>query len=255
MNELILLIILYMSIVMHELGHLLAFVIFKVKVRSYDIGVGKTILHFFIREAEFNFKLIPVGGSVIPFEEEYEDLELYKKIIISLSGVFVNLIISILALVVFAKGDLNIVMSIIGDSILLVRNYLSYDNLSFYNTSFTLLLTEEMDSIKSVILNEVIIINFVLFIINLIPIPPLDGSKVITEPLTLFFSTIGIKKKAIYMIINVLSFFGVIVMFIPKISNIIIIFIRDHLKTTVFLQVLIVTLIFVLIYEIKTYKE
>ncbi|MNM58816.1 Peptidase family M50 [compost metagenome] len=112
-----------------------------------------------------------------------------------------------------------------------------------------------MDSVKSVILNEVIIINFVLFIINLIPIPPLDGSKVITEPLTIFFSTIGIKKKAIYMIINVLSFFGVIVMFIPKISNIIIIFIRDHLKTTVFLQVLIVTLIFVLIYEIKTYKE
>lgn len=255
MNELVLLIILYMSIVMHELGHLLAFFIFKVKVRSYDIGVGKTILHFFIRGAEFNFKLIPVGGSVIPFEDEYEGLELYKKIIISLSGVLINLIISILGLVIFAKGDLYIVAAIIGDSILLIRNYLSYDNLSFYNTSFALLLTEEMDTIKSVLLNEVIIINFVLFIINLIPIPPLDGSKIITEPLTLFFSTIGIKKKAIYMIINVLSFFGVIVMFIPKISNIIIIFIRDHLKTTVFLQVLIITLIFVLIYEIKTYKE
>lgn len=228
---------------------------FKVRLKSYDIGIGRTLLHFVRRGIIFRFKLIPVGGAVVPYEEDYEGLELYKKLIIAISGVISNIVVYLIGIIIFAKGDLNIVLSLIRDTVLLIVNYLSYDNLALYDNSFSLLLREEINSLHSILLNNVIIINLVLFLLNLIPIPPLDGSKIITEPLAEFFTILGVKRNRIDIAVNIISLIGVVLMFIPKISNIIIVFIREHLRDTLFLNILILVLMCSLISQLKGYRE
>lgn len=255
MNEIVLITVLYISIIIHELGHLIAFRIFKISIKSYDIGIGMRLISFVKSGVIFNFKLMPIGGMVVPFEKDYEDLKVYKKLIIALSGVLANLLTTIVGLFIFTKGDINIFISIIKDAVILIKNFLSYDNLSLYDNSFRLLLMEEMNSLKSLVLNDFIIVNLVLFLINLLPIPPLDGSKFITEPLIIFFSELGVRNDLMVKVINILSIVGIIIMFIPKISNEIIIFLRDNINFKLILYIIILILICLLIYQIKTYKN
>ena len=252
MNEVIFIVILYISIAIHELGHLMALNIFKIKVKKYQVGIGASILNFYIKGIEFNLKLIPIGGMIIPDERDYEKMKLGNKLVVCLSGVIANLSISVLGLFIYAKGDINIIIAIISDTFILVKNYLSFDKLTFYDNSFSLLLTDEVNSINSIILNQIVLINFGLFLLNLIPIPPLDGGKLITEPLTIFFITLGFSKTKIIKFINVISVLGIILMFIPITSNIILKFIRENLKISSILYIIIGILICLIILEVKT---
>jgi Peptidase family M50. len=251
-NQIIFVVILYFSIAIHELGHLTALNIFKVNVKKYQVGIGASIIDFYIKGIEFNLKLIPIGGMIIPEEKDYEDMKLSKKLVVCLSGVLANITIAILGLFIYAKGDINIVITITGDALILVKNYLSFDKLTFYDNSFTLLLTDEINSVSSMILNQIVLINFGLFLLNLLPIPPLDGSKLITEPLTSFLVTLGLSKAKIIRTINVISVLGIILMFIPKTSNIILKFIRDNLKIASIFYIIIGILICLIVLEIKT---
>ncbi|MBL4930230.1 site-2 protease family protein [Clostridium paridis] len=252
MNEVIFIVILYISIAIHEFGHLIALNIFKIRVKKYQVGIGASILNFYIKGIEFNLKLIPIGGMIMPEEEDYEEMKLGNKLIVCLSGILANLAIAILGLFIYAKGDINIVITIISDTFILVKNYLSFDKLTFYDNSFSLLLTDEVNSVSSIILNQTVLINFGLFLLNLIPIPPLDGSKLITEPLSLFFIKLGISKAKIIRAINVISVLGIVLMFIPTTSNIILRFIRDSIRISTIFYIIIVILICLFILEIKT---
>ncbi|MDD7795000.1 site-2 protease family protein [Clostridium sp. 'White wine YQ'] len=252
MNEVIFIVILYISIAIHELGHLIALNIFEIKVKKYQVGIGTSILNFYIKGIEFNLKLIPIGGMIMPDESDYEKMKLGNKLVVCLSGVLANLSIAVLGLFIYAKGDINIVSSIVNDILVLIKNYLSFDKLTFYDNSFSILLTDEVNSVDSIILNHIVLINFGLFLLNLIPIPPLDGSKLITEPLTLFFIILGFNKVKIIKTINILSVLGIILMFIPITSNIILKFIRENLKLSTILYVIIGILICLIILEVKT---
>lgn len=60
MNLFIILILIYISVLIHELGHYLASKFFKIPVITFCIGNGPTLLKFNKFNTEFIFKLIPL---------------------------------------------------------------------------------------------------------------------------------------------------------------------------------------------------
>ncbi|MCX7758375.1 MAG: M50 family metallopeptidase [bacterium] len=99
----------FFIILFHEFGHYLGCRLVKVKVEEFSIGLGKELWSKKVGDTKFSFRLLPIGGYVLPEGEEYKkDQELsetnfYSKplwarlIIIALGPIFNY----ILALIIF----------------------------------------------------------------------------------------------------------------------------------------------------------
>ncbi len=79
--------LLALSIVIHELGHFIFCLLFKVKIKKVILGSGKLLFTLGI----FEVHLYPTGGSNIP--ETYDvNLSKWKIVLVFLGGVLANLI-------------------------------------------------------------------------------------------------------------------------------------------------------------------
>ncbi|MDD3050785.1 MAG: RIP metalloprotease RseP [Candidatus Cloacimonetes bacterium] len=87
----------------HELGHLIAALLMKVKVEKFSIGFGPKLFSFTWKEIEFKISLIPLGGYLKmkgenPDEKlsndsyDFQNKKWWQKIFIAFSGPFANLI-------------------------------------------------------------------------------------------------------------------------------------------------------------------
>ncbi|MFS8131281.1 MAG: M50 family metallopeptidase [Candidatus Dojkabacteria bacterium] len=97
----------------HELGHFLAAKFFKVYVREFAIGFGKTIWSKQWGDTKYAIRLIPLGGFV-ELEGEvstsnnpnaFRNKRAYQKIIILMAGVFMNFIFAIFLFALFLPGN------------------------------------------------------------------------------------------------------------------------------------------------------
>jgi len=97
-------------VLIHEGGHFIAAKKFGVKVRTFAIGFGKTLLSFKKGDTEYCLKAIPFGGYVAMEGEQPEDQKwgnsdefaskpIYQRMIIALGGPLVNLIFAFIVLV------------------------------------------------------------------------------------------------------------------------------------------------------------
>lgn len=132
-----------LSIALHEVGHLVPAKLFKVRVRQYMVGFGRTIFSRRRGETEYGLKAIPLGGYVamvgmyppakgetpsvdstglfqqaVTETRSQEDLNyqpgdenrafyrlpVYKRLIIMFGGPFMNLVISVLCITVLVTG-------------------------------------------------------------------------------------------------------------------------------------------------------
>ncbi|MEO6729350.1 MAG: site-2 protease family protein [Candidatus Dojkabacteria bacterium] len=93
----------------HELGHFLAAKYFKVYVREFAIGFGKTIWSKQWRGTKYALRLVPLGGFV-ELEGEvsanegpnaFRNKRAYQKIIILMAGVFMNIVFATIAFAIF----------------------------------------------------------------------------------------------------------------------------------------------------------
>lgn len=91
------------TIFIHELGHLLAMKLFKIKVKKFYVGfiplIGKKW-----GETEYGIGLIPFGGYVKPEDEKFgEKLSFGKFAAVVLSGMFFNVLLASAILLVLAN--------------------------------------------------------------------------------------------------------------------------------------------------------
>lgn len=111
----------------HEAGHFFAARLVGVKVLTFSIGFGKTLLHRVDKSGtEYIFALIPLGGYVRMVDEteghvEKKDLRraynrqpLYKKCIIVLAGPLMNFICAVMLYWVIFTAGFTTVKPIIG---------------------------------------------------------------------------------------------------------------------------------------------
>ncbi|MDO5618783.1 M50 family metallopeptidase [Kocuria sp.] len=132
-----------LSIALHEVGHLVPAKLFKVRVRQYMVGFGRTIFSRRRGETEYGLKAIPLGGYVAmvgmypphkgeapsvdstglfqqavaetrsqddlhyqPGDEDraFYKLPVHKRIIIMFGGPFMNLVIAVVCIAVLIMG-------------------------------------------------------------------------------------------------------------------------------------------------------
>lgn len=95
-------------IVIHEFGHLLFCKLFNVKVPTFSVGFGPTLVSKRVGETEFRVSAIPLGGYIdvarhedFPTEPQQRFLDfqpLYKKLLVMFGGIMFNLIFAYAAL-------------------------------------------------------------------------------------------------------------------------------------------------------------
>lgn len=214
MDFLIIYVVLFISIFIHELGHYMTSKLFKVPVYEFCIGVGPKLYSFLGYGTEFQIRLLPLGGYIYNNELKYERLNLFKILIICLSGVTLNFLVFALCLLISLDFNLDLfktavinVSHIITQSfriISLKRIYILENSLTnlFYSmkgTFFLFLLT---------------IVNLALGLTNLLPLPSLDGNKVCIATMERLIGklklTLGDKKKISLVLNLILLLFNIL---------------------------------------------
>jgi regulator of sigma E protease len=115
-------------IFVHELGHFVFAKIFGVKVLTFSIGFGPTIVRLRGRETEYCIGLLPLGGFVKMLEETrqesvlpedrtrtFEAQALYKRVIIVLAGPLMNILFPVLLYFSTFVGEVDTTPATIGE--------------------------------------------------------------------------------------------------------------------------------------------
>lgn len=107
-------------VVIHEWGHFFAAKKSGVYVEEFGLGLGKKLFGKKIGETEFTLNAIPFGGFVKMLGEEessadprsFNRADLWKRMWITLNGIFMNLIFSIVVFTaLFSVGSAPIILS------------------------------------------------------------------------------------------------------------------------------------------------
>lgn len=178
--------IIIFSIIVHELGHLLTALYFKVNVKAFSIGFGPILLHKKWKEIDWRISLIPFGGYCdleerLNVSNSLANLKYWQQMIIILAGVTVNLLTAVICYLIQYQNvffgaiiDCYITKLILSNQIEVVRQLLIDLNLSR-------------------ILTEISLLNFTLAVCNLVPYPALDGGYIWLLPLQRKLSEITYK--------------------------------------------------------------
>ncbi len=163
---------LLISVMVHELGHLISALICKVKVEAFSIGFGRPIWKKVIKGIEFRISPLLLGGYVkLAGENDKRPGGLLaqrylKKLFIILSGVTMNLILACICYFFLYKSitlgmtvDWTILKSILTKNFELPQQLIA----TLQPNMFLLQLS---------------LINFGCAILNALPIPALDGGLI-----------------------------------------------------------------------------
>jgi regulator of sigma E protease len=258
MKYIIILGIVYFATAFHELGHYLTSKLFNLRVDTYCIGVGPTVIKTNFRETEFIFKPIPLLGYVDSKENELKKINLLKHWIILLSGVFMNLILTLFSLIMISNYNLFTTLQIIYSKFLKsIIPILSSINVSdIYSPDGDLSSTLKSIPYSGTMHDFWMIvgaINMIMFIGNLVPIPALDGGKVIMITIEKIALKLGASEETIKKITNPIYIASFLIIFSPLIVNEIWAFIRRHGYNyiQIFLYILMCILFVLLIKVIK----
>lgn len=178
-------IIIIVSILVHEFGHFITAIKFNIPIKEFSIGFGPKIFSKNFRKTTFSFRPLLFGGYVA-YKGDFQDLlkkhSTMNMLVFSLAGPLFNLLLFLIVLTIC---------------------YIIKNNNIFIND----LIIE--------ILNTFLNINLNLGILNLLPIPPLDGSKLILIPL---FKKVKEKKQK--EILNIYAILSILFIFIILLLNI-----------------------------------
>ena len=206
-NALKIIFLLGFLIIIHEGGHFLVARLCKVKVNEFAIGFGKTIWQKQGKETKYSLRLIPLGGFCsMEGEDEESDAEgsfskasVWKRMAIVVAGAAVNILFGILVYfalvstvgIQFADPAKDTILNriyhggrITGEFILSIFNSIKMlftGGVSTDQMVGIVGISEVVVQTSGIInyLNLLAVISVSLGVTNLLPIPALDGGKIL----------------------------------------------------------------------------
>ena len=100
-----------LTLVVHELGHLLAARICKTSVTEAGLGWGPKLLNVRVRGIDYHLRLLPLGAYVKIDMAGLQKRPLVQQIIVLLAGIAVNVFLGVVAWGTFF-GTLNLVIAL-----------------------------------------------------------------------------------------------------------------------------------------------
>ena len=182
-------------IFIHESGHFLVAKLCNVKVNQFSIGFGPEIWKWQGKETKYALRLIPLGGFVSMEGEEKESnderafnkISIIKRILIVSAGALVNIIFGlivyiILALVVYNNvTDALFAIKEFGLSLVESIKMMFTGHVGMKDLTGPVGISGIISKTETIIqyLYMMSIISISLGITNLLPIPALDGGKIV----------------------------------------------------------------------------
>ncbi|WP_411738439.1 site-2 protease family protein [Peribacillus sp. S4] len=205
-------------ICMHEFGHYYFGKRYGLKIEAFTVGMGTTLFKKKIKETTFTLKLIPFLGYVKPADkEEFIQLKRRQKMLFFSGGLIVNYLFYVLGVVMIAIGKGHSVLFgiktafiLLWTTVLKIAESFNIEiiyspELSFEGQVEGLL---KMSDFFSEFWIGFAIVNLLLFVLNLLPISPLDGGHIAKELLEKTLFSLRIPKKLVAIITSVFVLLG-----------------------------------------------
>lgn len=194
MGYVLVILILGLLILIHELGHLAAAKYAKIPIERFSVGFGPRLWGFKKNGTEYWLSIIPLGGYVLPRIDEdagLSEFPLFKRIIFCLGGPMANILTALICLSIANSASFGINLSFVvtkpllevfgmANQIILAIPALFHhpDKLSGI-VGIVALGGHQAGTEVSRLLTFSILLNVNLGIFNMLPIPPLDGGKIV----------------------------------------------------------------------------
>jgi regulator of sigma E protease len=181
-------------ILIHELGHLVAAWVAGIPVARFSIGFGPALTSWKWGQTEYVLAPVPLGGYVLPAvtdEADYLRLPVGRRIIFALGGPLANLLLPV---VLFAAT--NVATYGVTGSGLFVEPWVQTATVFGKLLATLPLAVSQPDQLSGVVgivaiggefaqhglvglASFAVMLSLNLAILNLLPLPPLDGGKVV----------------------------------------------------------------------------
>jgi regulator of sigma E protease len=178
----------------HELGHYLAGRAVGIPIARFSVGMGRKLWSFTRGETEYRISIIPLGGYVLPkIESEASFLELspIRRIAFAAGGPLANVLLAafLFACLNVADAGFSLKTMITGPFIQtsvafaeIAKSYAALFTSSGELSGIVGVVSQGGDYVgNSTLLGArfAVVMSLNLAILNLLPLPPLDGGKII----------------------------------------------------------------------------
>lgn len=195
MNILIAILMLNLLVGVHELGHFLAAKASKVDVDEFSLGMGPKIFSKDFKGTTYSLRWILIGGYVRLNEEGYLKAKWWKQAIILFAGVIFNFIFAVIGtwIYIWLSDAINVgffTALVLGFqlSVSMVQQIFVavIDIFKTVDTSAFAGPVGVVETISTFVNNGLLnaveiftVLNINLFVMNLLPIPMLDGGQIV----------------------------------------------------------------------------
>jgi regulator of sigma E protease len=194
MGYVLAILVLGLLILIHELGHLAAAKYAKIPIERFSVGFGPRVWGFRRGSTDYWLSLVPLGGYLLPRVEEDGEpsgFPLLKSVIFCIGGPLAHIMVAFMCLSIVSVANSGISLSSVAieplsqvfmmcrEIILAVPAVFEHPDKLSGVVGIVAFAGHHVGTDVSRILTFSILLNLNLAVFNMLPIPPLDGGKVV----------------------------------------------------------------------------